>query len=65
MAWLVDCDSHPLDIHVMPLEDLRDHWPAKTCWCHPEDDELDEYGCVVMHQSMDGRERHESGAPLH
>lgn len=26
-------------IHVVPLNDLRDHEASITCWCHPTPDE--------------------------
>jgi hypothetical protein len=64
MAWIIDTQSHPLDIHVMPLEDLRPHGPVRHCWCRPEDGEVDGYGQVVIHKSLDGRERYESGELL-
>jgi hypothetical protein len=45
------------DIHVLPLQDLREHVEERGCWCHPtliqENAEAD---VVVVHQSMDGRE---------
>jgi hypothetical protein len=60
--WQVDGDSHPIDVHVMPLGDWRDHDSSTGCWCHPtEEDEP----CVFVHHALDGRERHEEGAPLH
>lgn len=62
MNWQVD-DSQPVDVHVIPLDDFRPHDAARTCWCHP-DEEIDN-ACVVTHHAMDGRERHENGAPLH
>lgn len=45
--------------HVYPLGDLRDHIVSGTsCWCRPrvDDDDL-----VVVHNSMDGREKYETG----
>jgi hypothetical protein len=41
-------------VHVVPLNDLRDHDSAATCWCHPTQDE--EEPLVWVHHSMDGRE---------
>jgi hypothetical protein len=45
------------DIHVIPLEDMREHTESRDCWCQPtctkrEDDEA----MLVVHTSMDGRE---------
>ena len=45
------------DVHVLPVNDLRDHVESRECWCQPattrEDDEDD---VVVIHHSADGRE---------
>lgn len=40
------------DMHVVPLNDLRDHEAEETCWCRPTEDEG-----VWVHHSLDGRER--------
>lgn len=47
--------------HVVPMNDLRDHEPSKSCWCRPTllDEETD--GDVYIHHSMDGRELYETG----
>jgi hypothetical protein len=42
-------------MHVMPLDDLREHQLTLECWCRPVLDE------VVIHNSMDGREEYERG----
>lgn len=43
------------DIHVTPLNDLRDHTGSRECWCHPVIyDEADMP--IVVHNSMDRRE---------
>lgn len=41
------------EIHVIPLDDLREH-VSEACWCHPtpEDDRPN----VIVHHSMDRRE---------
>lgn len=46
--------------HVVPLNDLREHDPSETCWCHPTLDD-DTYDDVYIHHSMDGRELYETG----
>lgn len=51
------------DIHVIPVGDLREHDLSRRCWCKPEEDS--EEPAVVVHNSLDGREKHEAGAPLH
>lgn len=44
--------------HVIPVDDLREHEMASTCWCGPEvDEEFD----LVIHNSMDRREDYETG----
>ena len=45
--------------HVIPLNDLREHEPYKTCWCKPTQD--DDEPLVWIHHSMDRREEYESG----
>ena len=39
------------DIHVIPINDLRDHDDSPACWCVPRDDDG-----VWIHNSMDRRE---------
>jgi len=46
-------------IHVVPVNDLRDHIPRVSCWCHPRPDIEDER--VIIHNSLDQREKYESG----
>ena len=46
------------DMHVLPINDLREHEESRDCWCHPAYDEG-----IVIHNSMDGREAHEQGRP--
>ena len=45
--------------HVIPLNDLRNHEPYKTCWCAPTQD--DDEPLVWIHHSMDRREEYENG----
>jgi hypothetical protein len=48
--------------HVMPIDDLRPHEQSSECWCRPtQDDECDE---VLIHHSMDEREKYETGERL-
>lgn len=42
------------NLHVIPLNDLREHDDSPNCWCKPIADE--EYPNVWTHNSMDGRE---------
>ena len=48
-------------IHVMPVNDLKDHTCSEDCWCKPtKDDEYD----IYTHHSLDGRELVENGERL-
>lgn len=48
-------------VHVVPQNDLRDHdCKRMECWCSPTlIDEIDG-GYIVVHNSMDGREKFEN-----
>ncbi len=45
-------------VHVLPIEDMREHEVSK-CWCNPRDDDG-----VIVHNSQDGRELYEGGIRL-
>lgn len=47
-----DSDSN---VHVIPLNDLKEHELMANCWCSPIRDEEDAY--VVVHNALDGRDR--------
>ena len=51
--------SNPDLIHVVPLNDLREHVARIDCWCRPtpEDDEPR----VILHHALDQRKKYESG----
>lgn len=42
--------------HVIPVGDLREHRCAPRCWCEPTED-----GGVIIHNSLDEREKFERG----
>jgi len=46
-------------IHVVPLNDLREHVAQTDCWCNPTPDMEESF--VILHHSLDQRERYESG----
>ena len=46
-------------LHVVPVNDLRDHVTSVDCWCCPIDDDG-----IIVHNSLDGREKYENGEPL-
>lgn len=59
-GWRVDVVHEPEHgIHVVPVDDLREHTCSCTCWCRPVDDH--EEPDVWMHNSLDQRERYEKG----
>ncbi len=46
-------------IHVVPIDDLREHIEDNDrCWCRPR---VEDDGMVIVHNSMDGREKYETG----
>lgn len=46
-------------IHVVPLNDLREHETSIACWCRPTPDEGEPR--VILHHALDQREKYESG----
>ena len=60
--WVVlevgDADGTVQSIHVLPIEDMREH-EVSECWCNPRDDDG-----VIVHNSQDGRELYENGIRL-
>ena len=50
-------------IHVLPVNDLREHEEKTECWCSPQHEYVGA-GEVVIHNSMDGRELYERGERL-
>lgn len=51
--------DHEQDLHVIPLNDLRDHDCSRHCWCKPA--EHDETLGLFIHNALDQRERYETG----
>lgn len=49
-------------LHVVPLDDFREHAVSRDCWCCPTEDEEDPF--LIIHHSMDGRERYSRGELL-
>lgn len=47
-------------LHVIPLEDLREHDVADCCWCCPRVRVFNDRR-IVIHNSLDGREILEQG----
>lgn len=44
------------EIHVIPLNDWREHIESKQCWCKPK-----EVDGVIVHNVMDQRQKYETG----
>lgn len=49
-------------LHVIPLDDFREHLVSDFCWCNPTADDEDDD--VMVHHSMDHREEYENGRLL-
>jgi hypothetical protein len=54
-----DEQSSKDSLHVVPIDDLREHVISSTCWCRPKQD--DETPRLWTHNSMDRREEYETG----
>jgi len=48
----------PTRMHVIPVNDLREHEASADCWCKPTPDEDHDF---FVHHSLDGREAYETG----
>ena len=50
-------------IHVVPLNDWREHTVDTPCWCNPTLDTGEKWDrdIVFVHHSMDKREEYEEG----
>lgn len=46
-------------IHIVPVNDLREHDTLHPCWCRPRPD--DEHEELIIHNAMDQREQYENG----
>jgi hypothetical protein len=57
----LDCINSSL-VHVIPLDDLREHTASVGCWCKPTED--CEWPDVWVHHSMDRREDYENGKTI-
>jgi hypothetical protein len=44
------------DVHVTPIDDLREHEETRACWCGPRVEQEPEASAVVVHHAADGRE---------
>lgn len=48
-----------VDFHVVPVDDLREHELAPSCWCTPLRDAIAPK--VISHNALDQREKFETG----
>lgn len=62
MSWGVYDTNDNDELHVCPIEDLRDHYLDRKCWCKPE--RVDEDPRLWSHKSMDRREEFEQGRQM-
>jgi hypothetical protein len=51
------CHSADGEMHIVPIDDTRQHDPSTACWCEPRD----EGGTIFAHNSADHREQYERG----
>lgn len=50
-------DGTPQDVHVLPINDLREHVESLACWCAPKLQRVDgSTAYLVVHHALDGRE---------
>lgn len=54
-SWIVKSLETPNAVHVLPVNDLREHDESWTCWCKPG---IERHGTcdLISHNSADGRE---------
>ena len=45
-----------LDLHVIPIKDLREHQESQKCWCLPKVERVAKDSRLIVHNSADGRE---------
>lgn len=43
-------------IHILPINDLKEHEELTTCGCNPKIEILEDGEIMVIHNSYDGRE---------
>ena len=54
----------PRDVHVLPIDDLREHEETRQCWCRPRLlQDAPEDAVVIVHAALDGRELYEEHGP--
>ncbi len=62
MKWIGDGD--PGKQHVLPIDDLIEHAVSDECFCGPATEPVPRpdgsMGWLIVHHSLDGRERFES-----
>lgn len=50
-------------VHIIPLDDLAEHYLDPECWCHPKPDK--NQPVMLVHNSMDRREHTREKGILH
>jgi hypothetical protein len=57
---------YPMEhIHIVPLNDLREHECSVDCWCGPTlADDCPPGTDIHLHNALDGRESYEEGRAL-
>jgi len=62
-SWKLIFKGEDGNMHVMPMNDLRDHIESFWCLCDPVMDT--EHSDVIIHNAFDGREADEENAEKH
>jgi hypothetical protein len=43
-------------LHILPLNDIKEHEEKSTCECYPEVEILENGDIMIIHNAYDGRE---------
>lgn len=54
----LDCTVTDWPIHIMPVDDFREHEIDVNCWCKPK---FKDDNTLIVHNSLDERESYERG----
>jgi hypothetical protein len=55
--WATIRDGREADVHVTPINDVREHADSGDCWCQPRITRVDGVRArVIVHNAADGRE---------
>lgn len=49
-------NKNKMIIHIVPIDDLKEHTDESTCECGPEVEILESGDIMIIHNAYDGRE---------